>query len=131
MDATGSTALHHACATDAEGLTEIVDMLAGACAGDAACINARDDAGRTPLATCINQLGLVYILSRPLQNPYVLAVQNLIEVYGADVNTPDFLGHTPLMMAARVGEQVGATMKVLKRVLWPWSLSMLGVLSQG
>ena len=101
VDNRGRTALHHACSSDATGVETIVDALAAGCRGETECIDARDDAGRTPLAACINQLGMVYILSRPKENPYVIAVKSLIENFGADYNIPNYLGHTPLMMAAR------------------------------
>ena len=101
VDSRGRTALHHACSSDASGVEMIVKVLAASCNGDSKCIDARDDAGRTPLATCINQLGMVYILSRPQHNPYVVAVKSLIKDFDADFNIPNYLGHTPLMLAAR------------------------------
>eukprot|EP00946_MAST-07B_sp_MAST-7B-sp1_P004059 g4059.t1 len=91
---TGGTALHHACSCP-NAVRELVRVLAGACAGHAACLNAQDDAGWTPMAKCV--LTATWM---DRGDAHLDSVQLLIE-HGADPNIGNIYGVTPFMLATR------------------------------
>ena len=93
---TGSTALHRACeCTDDQHIIGLVEALASACAGRTACLDARDDAGRTPLSRCVDTVTWME------EGSAWEGAVKLLLVSHADPDIPDAYGRTPLMMAAR------------------------------
>jgi len=78
---------------------EVVKIVFDACGSD--CLHAKDVNGRTPLAAALrNQINWFWEARETKSNPYAAAATLLLEL-GADPNTRDYMGSTPLMRASR------------------------------
>ena len=102
VDVTGSTALHHACSTfQMVEIVEMVNLTATMCNKHVSCINAQDNVGRTPLATCIEFMSMHIQPKGSLHHPHVEAARVLLEVHDANPNIVDKFHRSPLMIASR------------------------------
>ena len=59
-----------------------------------------DTSGRTPFATALDQLAKIFYYERAQPNDFVIAASMLLET-GSDINAPNYVLQTPLMLASQ------------------------------
>lgn len=101
-----ATALHHALAdTNLDLEFHMIQDLALSCNIQAtdeliSCIHAKDTAGRTPFMRVLERGANIFYFDRPKPNILIVISKILLEL-GSDINTYNYLGQTPLMLASQ------------------------------